>query len=124
MGIMTDKKYTSFDVSDGLTVTFGDENGNQKSVDFLSGGTRDMAYIAVRAALIDMLYSEKPPICFDESFAHQDNVRARAMMKAIGYLATEGCQSFIFTCRGREASLATELVHGAGVYRLASVHGK
>ena len=115
MGIMTDKKYTSFDVSDGLTVTFGDENGNQKSVDFLSGGTRDMAYIAVRAALIDMLYSEKPPICFDESFAHQDNVRARAMMKAIGYLATEGCQSFIFTCRGREASLATEL---------ASVHGK
>ena len=120
MGIMTDKKYTSFDVSDGLTVTFGDENGNQKSVDFLSGGTRDMAYIAVRAALIDMLYSEKPPICFDESFAHQDNLRARAMMKAIGHLATEGCQSFIFTCRGREAALATEIVHGAGVYKLPS----
>ena len=123
MSIMTDKKYTSFDISDGLTVTFGDENGNQKSVDFLSGGTRDMAYIALRAALIDMLYSEKPPVCFDESFAHQDNVRARAMMKAIGHLATEGTQSFIFTCRGREASLATELVHGAGVYRLSSVHG-
>ncbi len=123
MEIMTDKKYTSFDVSDGLTVTFGDENGEQKSIDFLSGGTRDMAYIAVRAALIDMLYSEKPPICFDESFAHQDNVRARAMMKAIGHLAGEGCQSFIFTCRGREASLATEVVHGAGVYRLSSVHG-
>lgn len=123
MSIMTDNKYTSFDISDGLTVTFGDENGNQKSVDFLSGGTRDMAYIALRAALIDMLYSEKPPVCFDESFAHQDNVRARAMMKAIGHLATEGTQSFIFTCRGREASLATELVHGAGVYRLSSVHG-
>ena len=123
MEIMTEKKYTSFDVSDGLTVTFGDENGEQKSVDFLSGGTRDMAYIAVRAALIDMLYSEKPPICFDESFAHQDNVRARAMMKAINYLASEGCQSFIFTCRGREAALAGEIVHGAGVYKLASVHG-
>lgn len=124
MEIMTDKKYTSFDVSDGLTVTFGDENGDQKSIDFLSGGTRDMAYIAVRAALIDMLYGEKPPVCFDESFAHQDNVRARAMMKAIGHLAKdEGWQSFIFTCRGREASLATELIHNAGVYRLSSVHG-
>lgn len=123
MEIMTDKKYTAFDVSDGLEVTFKDENGELKSVDFLSGGTRDMAYIAVRAALIDMLYGEKPPICFDESFAHQDNVRARAMMKAVNQLAKEGCQSFIFTCRGREAALASEVVHGAGIFRLPSVHG-
>ena len=119
MEIMTDKKYTSFDVSDGLKVSFTDESGEQKSIDFLSGGTRDMAYIAVRAALIDMLYSEKPPICFDESFAHQDNVRASAMMRAINHLASEGCQSFIFTCRGREAALANEIVEGAGVYKLS-----
>ena len=123
MEIMTDKKYKGFDISDGLEVTFTDESGEAKSVDFLSGGTRDMAYIAVRAALIDMLYGEKPPICFDESFAHQDNVRARAMMKAVGHLAKEGCQSFIFTCRGREAALAGEVVHGAGIYRLPSVYG-
>lgn len=77
-----------------------------------------MAYIAVRAALIDMLYNEKPPVCFDESFAHQDNNRAKAMMKAIGQLADEGCQSFIFTCRGREAALANEVIEGAGVYKL------
>ena len=124
MEIMTDKKYTSFNVSDGLEITFSGSDGDEKSVDFLSGGTRDMAYIAVRAALIDMLYGEKPPICFDESFAHQDNVRARAMMKAVGQLAKEGCQSFVFTCRGREASLAGEVIHGAGVYKLPSVHSK
>ena len=118
MEIMTDKKYTAFDVSDGLKLSFTDEDGETKSIDFLSGGTRDMAYIAVRAALIDMLYGEKPPVCFDESCAHQDNNRARAMMKAINRLADEGCQSFIFTCRGREAALANELVLGAGVYRL------
>ena len=121
MEIMTDKKYTSFDVSDGLKVNFVDASGNQKSVDFLSGGTRDMAYIAVRAALIDMLYTEKPPICFDESFAHQDNVRAHAMMRAIAELAKEGCQSFIFTCRAREAKLAKEIISDAGVYKLTSV---
>ena len=118
MEIMTDKKYTSFDVSDGLKLSFTDEDGEMKSVDFLSGGTRDMAYVAVRCALIDMLYGEKPPVCFDESFAHQDNHRARAMMKAINRIADEGCQSFIFTCRGREAALANEIVLGAGVYRL------
>ena len=55
MEIMTDKKYTSFDVSDGLKVTFEGPDGEKKSIDFLSGGTKDMAYIAVRAALIDML---------------------------------------------------------------------
>ena len=122
MEIMTDKKYTSFDVSDGLKVSFVDATGEKKSVDFLSGGTRDMAYIAVRAALIDMLYTlEKPPVCFDESFAHQDNVRARSMMKAIKQLADEGCQSFIFTCRGRESALAMEIVKNAGVFKLSPV---
>ena len=123
MGIMTDKKYTSFDISSGLKVTYLSEEGEQKSVDFLSGGTRDLAYIAVRMALIDMLYTEKPPICFDESFAHQDNVRARSMMKAVGSLAERGYQSFIFTCRARETALADELVRGAEIFKLSAGGG-
>ena len=118
MEIMTDQKYTSFDVTDGLKVTFKDALGKTKSVDFLSGGTRDLAYIAVRMALVDMLYTEKPPVCFDESFAHQDNVRAKAMMKAIHSLAEEGHQSFIFTCRAREGVLATELSKKNIVFKL------
>lgn len=119
MEIMTNKKYTSFDVTDGLKVTFNDALGGNKSVDFLSGGTRDLAYVAVRMALIDMLYTEKPPILFDESFAHQDNVRARAMMRAIAKLADEGHQSFIFTCRARESALATEISSGTEVFKLS-----
>lgn len=119
MGIMTDKRYTGFSVSDGLKVTFTAEDGTEKSVDFLSGGTRDLAYIAVRMALIDMLYTEKPPICFDETFAHQDNVRARSMMRSLAHLAAEGYQSFVFTCRAREGALAGEMVKGAGVYKLS-----
>ena len=119
MEIMTDKKYSDFDVSDGLKVSYTDENGEKKSIDFLSGGTKDMAYVAMRAALIDMLYTEKPPICFDESFAHQDNNRAKAMMRAIKKLSSEGCQSFIFTCRGREGNLASEIIKDASVYKLS-----
>jgi len=68
-----------------------------------------------------MLYTEKPPICFDESFAHQDNVRARAMMRAIKQLSEEGCQSFIFTCRGREGVIATEIVPDASVFKLSVI---
>lgn len=121
MQLMTGNKYNSFDVTDDLAVYFTDSNGERKSVEYLSGGTHDLAYVAVRAALIDMLYPEKPPICFDETFAHQDNVRARDMMKAIKALSGEGCQSFIFTCRGREATLANETVKGAGVFKLSVV---
>ena len=120
MSLMTDKKYTSLDVSDGLKLSFTAPDGEKKSVDFLSGGTRDLTYIAVRMALIDMLYTEKPPIAFDESFAHQDNVRAASMMKAIAALAKEGHQAFVFTCRQREALLARELDKKTEVFRLSS----
>lgn len=119
MEIMTNRKYTSFDVSDGLKVSFKNSLGENKSVDFLSGGTRDLAYIAVRMALIDMLYAEKPPVCFDESFAHQDNVRAKAMMTAINELSKDGHQSFVFTCRAREATLGNELSNKTEVFKLS-----
>jgi len=119
MEVMTEKKYSSFDVNDGLKVTYKAPSGEQKSVDFLSGGTRDLTYIAVRLALIDMLYKEQPPVCFDETFAHQDNRRARAMMLALGSLSEQGYQSFVFTCRGREGALASELIPGVGVFKLS-----
>ena len=120
MEIMTNRKYSSFDVSDGLKVSFKDPTGTVKSVDFLSGGTQDLTYIAVRMALIDMLYTEKPPVVFDESFAHQDNVRAKSMMKAIASLTDEGTQSFIFTCRAREAADAREFCKTAEVFKLSA----
>ncbi len=118
MEIMTNKKYSSIDVSDGLKVTFTAEDGKKKPVDFLSGGTRDLTYIAVRMALIDMLYTEKPPVSFDESFAHQDDKRAESMMKALAALKKEGLQSFVFTCHQREAALARRELSDAGIYKL------
>ena len=119
MGLMTERKYTALDVSGNLNVSFTIGSGEEKSADFLSGGTLDLTYISVRMALVDMLYTETPPMTFDESFAHQDNVRARAMMRAITSLCERGYQSFVFTCRQREASLAAELLPTASVYRLS-----
>ncbi len=119
MQVMTDRKYTDIEVSDGLRVSFTDKDGERRSVDFLSGGTRDLTYISLRMALIDMLYTELPPVCFDESFAHQDNSRAKAMMRAIKLLGDNGQQSFVFTCREREAVLAKELSRKSAVYKLS-----
>ena len=119
MEVMTDRKYSNIDVSDGLKVAFASENGEKKSVDFLSGGTRDLTYVSLRMALIDMLYTEKPPVLFDESFAHQDNQRAKSMMRAIKKLSKEGQQSFVFTCREREATLAKEMSAKAEIYKFS-----
>ena len=124
MSVMTDKKYSGFAVGESLDISFTSVAGGERSVDFLSGGTRDLAYIAVRMALVDMLYSEKPPICFDETFAHQDNLRADAMMRALSSLAEDGYQSFVFTCRGREAVLAQEVVKNPGIYKLSAPAGE
>ena len=121
MGIMTDKKYSDIDVTDGLKVAFSTPSGEKKSVDFLSGGTRDLTYISLRMALIDMLYTEKPPVLFDESFAHQDNARAKSMMKAIKALSAYGQQSFIFTCREREAGLAKDVSATSEVFKLSTL---
>ena len=119
LSIMTDNKYATLDVDSGLKVNFMANDGKEKSVDYLSGGTRDLTYIAVRMALIDMLYTEKPPICFDETFANQDNRRAAAMMKAIKKLSDDGYQSYIFTCRQREAAIATDLQPRSAIFRLS-----
>ncbi len=119
LSIMTDRKYTALDVDSALKVNFTTNDGKEKSVDYLSGGTRDLTYIAVRMALIDMLYTEKPPVCFDETFANQDNRRAASMMKAIKKLADDGYQSYVFTCRQREAAIATELQPRSAIFRLS-----
>jgi uncharacterized protein YhaN len=66
-----------------------------------------------------MLYGEKPPITFDETFANQDNARATSMMKAIKKLSDDGHQSFIFTCRQREAGMAMELAPDSAIFKLA-----
>lgn len=117
--IMTDKKYSSLGVDSGLKVSFEAQDGQARSVDYLSGGTRDLTYIAVRMALIDMLYTETPPICFDETFANQDNARATSMMRAIKKLSDDGYQGFVFTCRQREATIASELQPRTAIFKLS-----
>ena len=121
MQAMTAGRYSEFAIDDSLKLSFTQGKEFNHSIDFLSGGTRELAYVALRCALIDMLYREKPPVLFDESFAHQDNVRAAAMMRAIKRLADEKCQSFVFTCRNRESALAKDVSPEAGIFKLSVV---
>ena len=106
---MTDGKYRTIGVDGQLEMTF-ESDGGTRSLDYLSAGTRDLAYIGLRLALIDLLFREgTPPLMFDESFSHQDNDRASRLFKLLYLLSTEGQQSIIFTCHDREGKLAARM---------------
>ncbi len=109
MDVMTDGKYTGVTVGDDLELDVTTD-GKSLSAEALSGGTRDIAYITLRLALVRLLYRETPPLCFDESLAHQDNDRCYAMLKVLLTLAERnGMQTFLFTCRSREYTIASEI---------------
>lgn len=113
LSAMTDGKYEKIGVSGELSVSFT-EKETTRSMQYLSTGTQDITYLSLRMSLIDLLYKEPPPLCLDESFAHQDNSRAEGLMRAIATLGDEGRQTLLFTCHGREARLAEKVFGSFG----------
>ncbi len=101
MSEATDGKYTDLDVDKNIDISFT-ENEISRRTAFLSAGTRDIAYFSLKMALVDLLYSESPPLFFDESFAHQDTSRAMGAYRALRALTREEKQVFLFTCHERD----------------------
>ncbi len=117
MDRLTDGVYGNIGIAPDLTVTAETESGT-RSLDYLSAGTQDLAYLSLRMALIDLLYKEKPPVCFDESFSHQDDTRAARMLDALETLTESGWQAIIFTCHDRESRLLSEKKGSVDVLRM------
>ncbi len=73
------------------------ENGVIRPLSYYSAGTMDMIYVAVRLALIDLLYGEnRPPLVFDDTFANLDEKRMKQMMEM---LSKQPSQIIYLTCR-------------------------
>ena len=82
-----------------------------RNLHFYSVGTADAVYIALRLALIDMLYvNEKPTLVFDDSFANFDEGRAGEMLGLLAKLA-EKTQVLYFTCRDPKPLLGNTQYH-------------
>lgn len=80
--------------------------------DYLSKGTSDLTYLALRCALCDEIFrTESPMLVMDETFAHFDRNRLTATLSLLGQR-----QCLVFTCRDDEVKAAEEL--GFGVTRL------
>ena len=81
---------------------------------YLSRGTADQLYLALRLAICRLCLPQKPPIVLDDALAAFDEDRLRLALELLRELAGEQ-QLLLFTCRLREE----ELLSGVpGVTRL------
>ncbi len=118
METATDGKYTTLGVDKNIDLHFTENEVSRKTA-FLSSGTRDIAYFSLRMALVDLLYSEAPPLFFDESFAHQDTHRVTGAFRALRLLSEEGKQIFVFTCHERDLSVTHDIFPDTKPIRLS-----
>ena len=118
LAAMTGGRYDSVGVDHDLSMTVGTESGT-RSPEWLSTGTQDLVYLSLRLALVDLLYREKPPVCFDESLAHQDDGRLARVVSTLAACAGEGQQCLLFTCHGREREAVQAAAKEATFIRLS-----
>ncbi|MBR7094602.1 MAG: AAA family ATPase [Clostridia bacterium] len=118
LSLASDGRYEKLEVSNRLAMSY-DDRGTLRPLPGMSGGTSEIAYIALRLALVDMLYKEKPPLCFDESLAHQDDGRTESILRMLDGAGTaEGWQCLFFACHDREAAIAARVSEGANCITL------
>lgn len=113
MNEVTGGRYGELGISSSFEMNFRSGDFGTLELDYLSAGTKDIAYLALRVALVKALYSDvqRPPVIFDESLAFLDEGR---VAKAVDVLSRSGVQTLLFTCRSLEGSVADE----ANVIRL------
>lgn len=108
----SDGKYESLGVSNKLDLTYTGA-GMTHAASTLSSGTQDIAYVSLRLALMNLIYPNRVPAFFDDTFARVDDRRA---FNIIGTLASLDRQTVVFTCHGRDAGYAEQA--GGTIIRL------
>ena len=110
MGMLTSGKYNELGLSPDLEIS-ANIDGFTRSIEALSRGTRDAAYISLRMALVELICGENPPpFTFDEGFSLLDDVRTKNMLTMLYAYTRNGGQCLLFTCHKRE----TEILRAVG----------
>ena len=104
----TNDKYGEMTLTTDLNVSVMTDTG-EKSVEYLSSGAKDTAYMCLRCALVDLLYEHnKPFILLDDAFAHLDDERLVMILKEL-VRVSENEQIIILTCHNRESLILGRL---------------
>jgi len=102
-------KYNTVRTTGNLAITLDSDGYGIKS-DYLSAGTRDAAYLALRMALFMRIYSsELPPLILDEALCQLDDTRAQRLLELLCGFSSESSQCLLFTSHKREERICKEL---------------
>ncbi|MFA6947431.1 MAG: AAA family ATPase [Eubacteriales bacterium] len=105
MSEATGGRYDEIGVSPELGLYFR-ADGRTLPDSYMSGGTRDAAYVALRFALLELLCrTTTPPVLLDEAFSRLDDTRMENMLRILAAKAKNGVQTFVFTSSGREGEI-------------------
>lgn len=109
MGTLTDGRYGELSLDHAFALSY-ESGGEQRHIDHMSTGTRDMAYLSLRLALADVISGEgKLIVMLDEATAHMDDTRAKNLLRLISERASTGAQHILFTCHSRESHMLSEI---------------
>ncbi len=105
LSAMTDGRYAAIGLGRGMSLSVETAEAT-RPVELLSAGTTDAAYLALRLALLELLYpNEQPPLLLDESLVQLDDERASAVLGLLDERCGAGTQCLLFTCQTREAGM-------------------
>lgn len=102
---VVDGKYNSLILDADFGMNYLND-GETRSVEHMSKGTYDAAYLSLRLALMKVVFQNAmPPVILDESFAYIDETR---LIRLLDCISECDCQSLFFTCREKETVKAHE----------------
>lgn len=102
LSILTEGKYKNVKVSENYSLHLRNNDGSLVEAEFLSNGTWDQIYFALRLAFIDLLFGDKVvPIILDEPFSQYDDDRMKRSLELL-YKLRNKRQILLFSCQERE----------------------
>jgi uncharacterized protein YhaN len=105
---LTDGKYDRVTLDKNMQVTVHPVNSPaNRPIGYLSGGTADQLYLAIRLAICDLLLPDCP-IILDDALVYFDDDRLRTALRVLKELGKTR-QILLFTCQAREKRLLSEL---------------
>ena len=101
-------KYENINFNDEKGLTVEIENGNYLPAYYLSIGTIDQMYLALRLSGAEEISKENMPIILDESFTFFDDIRLENILRFLNEQFKEK-QIIIFTCTKREKTILNNM---------------
>ncbi len=108
MSEVTGGRYADVLINRGFSAqTRASDETVSHSAEYLSAGTLDIMYLAVRLAVCELALpdGEPCPLILDDALVNLDDERLEQAMKLLGKIAAER-QVILFTCRNTEAEKA------------------